>query len=332
MRCESQRQCDTARRLRLLPVPGHVDDPVPAGRLLLVAPLVLAGGIGVIDHRSANAAIIDIVIAPRPCSSLAVKRSDFGSTMVDPVALMAHVHHVRDPDLAVVGLPVALLGDPLLLGLGGGRTGRGGRGSAEASEIALDPRGGARLDGRRRVRVGRRRRRVRGGDRSGRIVRARATHRHREVRGRRVGGCRRMGRRPGRVRRRRDHRLRDGPDGLRRGVKWEEGAGAVRMGRAFPFPGMRNSHRLSALDGGSWIRRYTARATGTRASFSVDSTSSYRDFSISRFDLEVCNSIFLGYGTRLSFEIASCVGRLLRVRDQFFKGAKFHSSFYLNLI
>ena len=139
MRCESQRQCDTARRLRLLPVPGHVDDPVPAGRLLLVVPLVLAGGIGVIDHRSANTAIIDIVIAPRPCSSLAVKRSDFGSTMVDPVAFMAHVHHVRDPDLAVVCLPVALLGDPLLLGLGGGRTGRGGRGSAEASEIALDP-------------------------------------------------------------------------------------------------------------------------------------------------------------------------------------------------
>lgn len=131
-----------------------------------------------------------------------------------------------------------------------------------------------------------------------------------------------MGCRPGWVRGCRDHRLRDGPDGLRRGVKWEEGAGAVRMGRAFPFPGMRNSHRPSALDGGSWIRRYTARATGTRASFSVDSTSSYRDFSISRFDLEVCNSIFLGYGTRLSFEIASCVGRLFRVRDQFFKGAK----------
>ena len=43
---------------------------------------------------------------------------------------------------------------------------------------------------------------------------------------------------------------------------------------------------------------------------------------ISRFDLEVCNSIFLEYGTRLSFEIASCVGRLFRVRDQFFKGAK----------
>lgn len=38
--------------------------------------------------------------------------------------------------------------------------------------------------------------------------------------------------------------------------------------------------------------------------------------------LEVCNSIFLEYGTRLSFEIASCVGRLFRVRDQFFKGAK----------
>lgn len=118
---------------------GHVDDPVLPGRLLLVVPLVLAGGIGVIDHRSANTAIIDIVIAPRPCSSLAVKRSDFGSTMVDPVAFMVHVHHVRDPDLAVVDLPVALLGDPLLLGLGGGRTGRGGRGSAEASEIALDP-------------------------------------------------------------------------------------------------------------------------------------------------------------------------------------------------
>lgn len=96
---------------------GHVDDPVLPGRLLLVVPLVLAGGIGVIDHRSANTAIIDIVIAPRPCSSLAVKRSDFGSTMVDPVAFMAHVHHVRDPDLAVVDLPVALLGDPLLLGL-----------------------------------------------------------------------------------------------------------------------------------------------------------------------------------------------------------------------
>ena len=137
MRCESQRQCDTARRLRLLPVPGHVDDPVPAGRLLLVMTLVLAGGIGAIDHRSANAAIIDIVIAPRPCSSLAVKRSDFGSTMVDPVALMAHVHHVRDPDLAVVGLPVALLGDPLLLGLGGGRTGRGFGDSARPSRRRL---------------------------------------------------------------------------------------------------------------------------------------------------------------------------------------------------
>ena len=105
-------------------------------------------------------------------------------------------------------------------------------------------------------------------------------------------------------------------------MKWEEGAGAVRMGRAFPFTGMRSSHRPSALDGGSWMRRYTARATGTRASFSVDSTSSCRDFLISRFDLEVCNSIFLEYGTRLSFEIASCVGRLFRVRDQFFKGAK----------
>lgn len=187
---------------------------------------------------------------------------------------------------------------------------------------ARDPRGGPRLDGRRRVRVGRRRRRVRGGDRAGRIGRARATHCRREVRGGRVGGRRRMGCRPGWVRGCRDHRLRDGPDGLRRGVKWEEGAGAVRMGRAFPFPGMRSSHRPSALDGGSWIRRYTARATGTRASFSVDSTSSYRDFSISRFDLEVCNSIFLEYGTRLSFEIASCIGRLFRVRDQFFKGAK----------
>lgn len=32
--------------------------------------------------------------------------------------------------------------------------------------------------------------------------------------------------------------------------------------------------------------------------------------------------MFLEYGTRLSFEIASCVGRLFRVRDQFFKGAK----------
>ena len=112
---------------------GHVDDPVLPGRLLLVVPLVLAGGIGVIDHGSANTAIIDIVIAPCPCSSLAVKRSDFGSTMVDPIAFMAHVHHVRDPDLAVVDLPVVLLGDPLLLGLGGGRE------SAEASEIALDP-------------------------------------------------------------------------------------------------------------------------------------------------------------------------------------------------
>lgn len=40
-----------------------------------------------------------------------------------------------------------------------------------------------------------------------------------QVRGRRVGGRRRMGGRPGRFRGRRDHRLRDGPDGLRRGVK-----------------------------------------------------------------------------------------------------------------
>ena len=32
--------------------------------------------------------------------------------------------------------------------------------------------------------------------------------------------------------------------------------------------------------------------------------------------------MFLEYGTRLSFEIASCVGRLFRVRDQFFKDAK----------
>lgn len=125
---------------------------------------------------------------------------------------------------------------------------------ADMGGPARDPRGGSRLDSRHRVRVGRRRRRVRGGDRAGRIGRARATHRRREVRGRCVGGRRRMGCRPGWVRGCRDHRLRDGPDGLRRGVKWEEGAGAVRMGRAFPFPGMRNSRRPSASDGGSWIR------------------------------------------------------------------------------
>lgn len=57
------------------------------------------------------------------------------------------------------------------------------------------------------------------GDRAGGLSRARAPHRRREVRGGRVGGRRRMGGRPGRVRGRRDHRLRDGADGLRRGVK-----------------------------------------------------------------------------------------------------------------
>lgn len=51
-----------------------------------------------------------------------------------------------------------------------------------------------------------------GGD--GGLGRARAPHRRREVRGRRVGALRRMGCRPGRFRRRRDHRLRDGSDGL----------------------------------------------------------------------------------------------------------------------
>lgn len=30
---------------RLLPMAGHVHDPVPAGRLLLIMPLVLAGGV-----------------------------------------------------------------------------------------------------------------------------------------------------------------------------------------------------------------------------------------------------------------------------------------------
>lgn len=34
---------------------------------------------------------------------------------------MTHVHDVRDPDLAVVGLPVALLGNPLLLATAVGR-------------------------------------------------------------------------------------------------------------------------------------------------------------------------------------------------------------------
>lgn len=63
-----------------------------------------------------------------------------------------------------------------------------------------DPRGGARLDGRRRVRVGRRRRRVRGGDRAGGLGRARAPYRRREVRGRRVDSRRRVGGRPGRFR------------------------------------------------------------------------------------------------------------------------------------
>ena len=105
-------------------------------------------------------------------------------------------------------------------------------------------------------------------------------------------------------------------------MKWEEGAGAVRMGRAFPFPGMRNSHRPSASDGGSWKPRKTASSTGSPPPFSGDFNPSYWELSISRFDLEGCNSIFLEYGTRLSFEIASCVGRLFRVRDQFFKGAK----------
>lgn len=51
------------------------------------------------------------------------------------------------------------------------------------------------------------------------LGRARAPHRRREVRGRRVGGRRRMGCRPGRFRGRRGHRLRDGQDGLRRRVK-----------------------------------------------------------------------------------------------------------------
>lgn len=99
---------------------GHVHDPVPAGRLLLIMPLVLAGGVGVVDYGATDTAIINIVIAPRPCGGLAVKRSDFGSAMVDPVALVSHIYHVRDPDLAVVGFPVPLLGDPLLLGLRGG--------------------------------------------------------------------------------------------------------------------------------------------------------------------------------------------------------------------
>lgn len=63
--------------------------------------------------------------------------------------------------------------------------------------------------------LGRRRRGVRGGDRAGGLGRARAPHRRREVRGGRVRGRRRMGGRPGRFRGCRDHRLRDGPDGLR---------------------------------------------------------------------------------------------------------------------
>ena len=47
------------------------------------------------------------------------------------------------------------------------------------------------------------------------LGRARAPHRRREVRGRRAGKRRRMGCRPNRFRGCRDHRLRDGPDGLR---------------------------------------------------------------------------------------------------------------------
>lgn len=52
------------------------------------------------------------------------------------------------------------------------------------------------------------------GGRAGGLGGARAPHRRREVRGRRAGGRWRMGGRPGRFRGRRDHQLRDWPDGL----------------------------------------------------------------------------------------------------------------------
>lgn len=57
-------------RCTLLPVAGHVDDPVLAGRLLLVMPLVLAGGVGVIEQGTTLATTNHVVINPGICSRL----------------------------------------------------------------------------------------------------------------------------------------------------------------------------------------------------------------------------------------------------------------------
>ena len=117
------RACDAARRQSLLPVAGHVHDPVPAGRLLLVMPLVLAGGVGVVG--------ITIMVLALGIHRIAMcVEAVFGvecrAAGIADEAAMAHVNDVRYPDLAVVGLPVALLGYPLLLGLRRGGPGRGG--------------------------------------------------------------------------------------------------------------------------------------------------------------------------------------------------------------
>lgn len=100
-------------------MPGGVDNPMLSRGLLLVVALVLCGGVGVVDNRPADAAVFNVVVAPCPCGRFGVERPNIGASAIYPIALVARVYNVRNPYLAEICLPVALLRDPFLLRLDG---------------------------------------------------------------------------------------------------------------------------------------------------------------------------------------------------------------------
>lgn len=89
---------------------GDVDNPMLSRSLLFIMSLVLRCGIRIVYDRSSDAAVVHIIMNPRIGGIFGIEGSYHSTTMVDPETRMARIHYIRHPDLAVICLPVSLLG------------------------------------------------------------------------------------------------------------------------------------------------------------------------------------------------------------------------------
>lgn len=106
--------------MTLLPMAGDVDNPMLSRSLLFIMSLVLRGGIRIIDCRTA----VRMLRIAKSSVSVSVHfgcRSKCCVACTADPTFMARINHIRHPDLAVICLPVALLGNPLLLAAAVGR-------------------------------------------------------------------------------------------------------------------------------------------------------------------------------------------------------------------